>query len=78
MTEPQTRRKRMDPCDVLLPALLEIVDNFDLPVVMEIANGRVAVARHLVVELRDRRRDVMGVQIARGGTVLQADHVPVL
>ncbi len=68
----------MDPRNVVLLALLEIVHHFDLPVVMEIANGLVAVARHLVVELRDRRWDIMGVQIARGGPVLQTDHIPVL
>lgn len=78
VSEPQTRRKRMDTRNMILLSLLEIVNDLDLPVVMEIANRRVPVARHLVVELRDRRGNVMGVQVARGGTMLQANHISIL
>ena len=67
----------MDPIKLMPAAAEEIVNDFDDPVVVRVADGRVAVARHFVVQLGDGRRDRMRVQVAAGRGVDEPDRVAV-
>ena len=54
-----------------------IIDNFDSPVVLGIANGGVSVRRHLPVSLGDRGLDRVRVQVATGLGVNKADDISI-
>ena len=77
MPKPQPRRQGMDPTHALLRSLLDIIHNLHLPIIMVIPNRFVPIARHFVVQLRNGRKDRVGVEVPRGGGVVQADDVPV-
>lgn len=55
-----------------------VVDDFDDPVIMDIADGGVSVTRDFVVQLGHRSRDVVRVQIAGGRRVLKSNDIAVL
>lgn len=78
VSDPQPRRQRVDPLDVLFLALSRIVDDLDDPVVVRVSDGRVSVARDLVVELADGSGDGVGVEVATGRGVDETDDVVVL
>ena len=67
----------MDFVNVSLAAAPEVVNDFYYPVVMEVSNFVVTVARHLVVQLRDGGRDRVRVQVTLGRNVLQPDHIAI-
>lgn len=54
-----------------------IVNDFDLPVILVIANSDVAVARNLVVGLGNRGSDSVGVQVTTGLSVNETDGVSI-
>lgn len=68
----------MDPIHVFFLSSVNIVDNFDYPVIMSITNGTVSVARNFVVELRDGGRDVVRVQVAGCRSVLKTNNIAML
>jgi len=76
MLEAQTCRQRVDPVDLL--ATVDIVYNFDLPVIMPVANGVIAIARNLIGGLGHRGSDVVRVKVASSGFVAETDDVAVL
>nr|POE53354.1 hypothetical protein CFP56_28576 [Quercus suber] len=56
----------------------DVTDNLDLPMVLVVANGCVAITRDLVVRLCDRCRDLVGVQIPASLSMNQTNDVLVL
>lgn len=57
---------------------LQVIDNLDLPVIMVIANSRIAIAGDFIVELGNWSRNVVRVQIARSRTMLKSDNIAIL
>ena len=76
VTETHASRERVHA--VGLRPRFKVINDFDNPVVLLVADGRVAIARDFVVQLRDGRRDGVRVQVAGGRGVLEPDRVAVL
>ena len=57
VAEAQAGRERVDAFVLVLGATVDVIDDLDDPVVLVVADGRVTVARHFVVELGNRRWD---------------------
>lgn len=57
--ETQTHRERVNPIDLLTLPTVKIVDDLDLPVVALIASVCISLARNPVVQLGDRRGDIV-------------------
>jgi hypothetical protein len=60
----------MNPLNLFPASLIDVVHNFYDPVVVTVSDCRVAIARYLVVEFRDRSWDKMRVEVPRGRTML--------
>lgn len=54
-----------------------IADDLNLPVILVITNGQVAVAGNLLLALRDRSRDIVRVKVASSLRVDQSDDITV-
>lgn len=78
MLESQTRCEGVYPVNMLPFPPLDIVHNLDPPVIMDIANGRIPVARYLMVELCYGCRDRVRVKVAGCRGVREADDIVVL
>lgn len=78
MAESESRRQRMDSVHLVLGPLLDIIDDLHDPIVLKVADRRVSVTRHLVVELCDRGRDRVRVQVSACGAVYKTDDVSVV
>ena len=78
VAESQAGRQRVDPLVLVLGAAVDVVDDLDNPVILVVADSRVAVARHLIVKLRHRRRDGVRVQVTGSGGVLQTNRITIL
>ena len=78
MAEAHASRKRMYSVNMLFTSSLQVIDYLDFPVIMIVANSSVPLTRNFVIQFRNRCRNVMGVQIASGRTVLKADNVTIL
>jgi hypothetical protein len=74
MLQPEGRRKSTD---LAIIPRSSVVDDLNLPVVLLIANRHVTVAGHFLVGLGDRSGDLVGVEVAAGLGVDQADNVVV-
>ena len=66
--EAQSCSQRVDPVDLL--ATVNVVNDFDLPVIVPIADGIIAVARNFVGSFGDRSSDVVRVKIASSWLVV--------
>lgn len=64
VAETHAGRQRMDVLHFLLLALLQIIDHLNNPVILVVTDGLVSVTGNFVVELGDRCRDGVGVQVA--------------
>ena len=78
MPEAQSSGERMDPVYVLCLALPYVVHDLNNPVIVDISDGRVSVARYLVVKLGNWCRDNMGVEVSCSWRMLKTKHVAVL
>jgi hypothetical protein len=56
----------------------EIVDDFDYPIVITIAYCGITVTGNLIVQFRDRSRDVVGVQVSSSGRMAEANNIIVM
>ena len=54
-----------------------IADNFNLPVILLVANGQISVRRYLLVSLGDRGGDLVRVQVAAGLGMEKADGLAI-
>ena len=61
VTNAQARRERVYALELLLTPPVKIINNLYDPVIVLVTNRSISVARHLVVQLCDWSRDVMGV-----------------
>jgi hypothetical protein len=68
----------MDALDVLPWALMDVVDNFDEPVIMRVTDRLVPVTRDFVGEVRYGRRHFVRMQPSPCGDVLQPEEVVIL
>jgi hypothetical protein len=50
VTQPHPRGQRLNGVNLIFAALLDIVYNLNAPIIMDIADGLVAIARHFIVE----------------------------
>ena len=78
VSEPQASRQRVNAVDVLFAALFHIINNFNPPVIAMVAYGSVSVARDFMVEFCDRSRDIMRVQVAGRGGMLEPNDITIL
>ena len=78
MPEAQSSGERMDPVYVLCLALPHVVHDFNNPVIVDISDGRVSVARYFVAELGNWRRNNMRVEVSHSRRMLKTNHVTVL
>lgn len=77
MAEAKAGGQRVHPLNLVLAPLLDVVYDFHNPVVVDVADRRVAVARHLVVEVRHGRGDGVRVEVAGGRGMVETDDVAV-
>lgn len=54
-----------------------VLDDFDLPVVLIITNGKITVAGHFLLALGNRGRDIMSVEVSSSLSVNQADDITI-
>ena len=59
VAETHSSCQRIDTIDMALASSLQIVHNFNAPVVMIVPDGRISVTRYFIVQLRDRSGDIM-------------------
>ena len=77
MLDPDARREAVYPGESACLASVHVVDGLDDPVIVRVADRRVAVAADLVGELGDGRDDAMRVQVATSLLVNEAHSVAV-
>jgi hypothetical protein len=78
MTQAQSCRERVYPFELVATPAVKVINDFDQPVIVVVTNRSISVARDLVVQLCDWRRDVVRVQVATCGLVDKANEVIVL
>lgn len=67
MAESEARRERMNPFRVF--PLFDIIHHLDLPIIPNVTNRGIPIARNLVVEFRNGRQDGVRVEVAACGRV---------
>lgn len=72
----QSERRSKRP-DIAVVTGSSVINDLDLPVVLVIADSQIAIARYLLVGLRHRGRDLVGVEVAASLGVDQADVVAI-
>ena len=78
VAEAQPRRQRVDLLILVLAPTVDVVHDLDDPIVLVVADRRVAVARDFIVQLGDWCRDRVRVEVAGGRGVLETDRIAVL
>ena len=76
MFDPQTSRERMNPINV--GASIEIIHDFNSPIIMLIANRFVSITRNFIVQFRNRRQNSMRMEVTCRWNVIQPDDVTML
>lgn len=74
MLQSERRSKRPD---VAVVTGSSVVNDLDLPVVLVIADSQITIARHLLVGLRHRGGNLVGVEVAASLGMDQADVVAI-
>ena len=77
MSEAKPCSQRMNTVNIILSASFQVVNNFNLPVIMEISDSRISITRNLVMKFSNRSRNVMRVKIASGGSMLKSNNITV-
>ena len=57
MLKTHPRRQRVDPMNLFLLPLLNIINDLDYPVIIDVTDGHIAIRRYLIIELGDRCRN---------------------
>ena len=77
MPEAKPCSQRMNTVNIILSASFQVVNNFNLPVIMEISDSRISITRNLVMKFSNRSRNVMRVKIPSGGSMLKSNDITV-
>ena len=77
MPEAEPCSQRMNTVNVILSASFQVVNNFNLPVIMEISDSRISITRNLVMKFSNGSRNIMRVKIASSGSMLKSNNITV-
>ncbi len=76
--EPKPSGQTVDSFNVLPLPLMHVINHLDDPVIVDIADGGVAVAGHLQVELAHWSRNIVGMEVTTGSSVHDSNRIAIL